>query len=47
MRTGDTLMGKEHRSSREAKKEPVMTAKEKKAAKKARKAAKNGSTGIL
>jgi len=45
--TGDTIMGKEHRSSREAKKEPAMTAKEKKAAKKARKAVKNTSVGIL
>ena len=33
-------MGKERKSNREAKKQPVLTAKEKKAAKKARKAVK-------
>jgi hypothetical protein len=40
-------MSKEHRSSREDKKKPAMTPKEKKAAKKSKKESRNESRGLL
>jgi hypothetical protein len=39
---GDKVMSKEQKSNKEAKKKPVMTAKEKKAAKKSKKDSKGG-----
>jgi len=43
----DKGMSKEHRSSREDKKKPAMTPKEKKAAKKSRKESRNESKGLF
>ena len=40
-------MSKEQKGNKESKKKPIMTPKEKKAAKKARKDAMNGSRGLL
>ncbi len=41
--TGSAAMGKEHQNKKETKKQPVLTPKEKKAAKKAK---KQGSAGV-
>ena len=40
-------MGREQKSNREGKKQAALTPKEKKAAKKVKKAAKSGSRGLL
>ena len=40
-------MSKEQKGNKESKKKPIMTPKEKKAAKKAKKDSKNGTKGLL